>query len=369
MSRRIEVFATGTDSVQLIWRGGSSRPSLLELGPGSVELDPTVSLGAVTVGGLTPSTTYTIRLDGSRAGRARTLDRPEGRLLAKIATLSDLHIGETATGALPRLRSVRSRADWRRAHPVWCLAAAIDEIAAWSPDLLVAKGDIAHHNLPAEYAVANAELQRLGVPVLAIGGNHDGGNLRHSDFTSEMAAPGIRAGGPVQVDEFAGGARVITGDTRVEGHHDGSISPAGAAEICAAAANAGGPVLVLLHHQLMSTRIPLYYPHGVPHGEAEAFLNALAQVAPNAWISSGHTHRNRARRRGGLTITEVGSPKDFPGVWAGYELYERGIVQVVRRTEQPRALAWVELTRTTAGGSWGRWAPGSLADRCLVSRW
>ena len=41
-----------------------------------------------------------------------------GRLLARIATVSDLHMGETAFGRLPRLHSV-ARADV--AHPVVCL--------------------------------------------------------------------------------------------------------------------------------------------------------------------------------------------------------------------------------------------------------
>ena len=41
-------------------------------------------------------------------------------------------------------------------------------------------------------------------------------------------------------------------------------------------------------------------------------------------------------------VTEVGSVKDHPGTWAGYLVYEGGIVQTVRRIMDPTALAWTE---------------------------
>ena len=44
-------------------------------------------------------------------------------------------------------------------------------------------------------------------------------------------------------------------------------------------------------------------------------------------------------------VTEVGSTKDHPGTWAGYLVYEGGIVQTVRRIMDPTALAWTERAR------------------------
>ena len=61
--------------------------------------------------------------------------------------------------------------------------------------------------------------------------------------------------------------------------------------------------------------------------------------------------------------------KDYPGTWAGYLVYEGGIVQTVRRIMDPAALAWTERTRRNAMGAWGRWSPGRLTDRSFSHPW
>jgi hypothetical protein len=68
-------------------------------------------------------------------------------------------------------------------------------------------------------------------------------------------------------------------------------------------------------------------------------------------------------------VTEVASTKDHPGVWAGYAVYEGGIIQVVRRILHPDAMGWTELTRRAAGGAWGPYASGRLSDRCFTHVW
>ena len=363
VKRRIEVFAASTDAIQVVWRGRGAGFGVLEVGGRGVELSATDELGAATFRGLDPDTAYDVVLDGKRHATARTLPRPAGRMLGRVATVSDLHVGEIGTGHFPRIRSQRRPGAWRDAHPVWCLDACLDEIAAWSPDLLVAKGDLAHRNLPDEYDVVGKALLGQPAPVLAIPGNHDGGNLQHSSFDDEMDRIGLHAAAVQHHDLDS--AVVVVADTRVDGHHSGTIT-AVSDEICRTAAT-GRPALVLLHHQLMTERIPHYIPTGVPKGESDAFLDALDIAAPGALVSSGHTHRHRARRHRSITVTEVGSTKDFPGTWGWYEVYDGGITQTAWRIEEPRAIAWTELTKQTARGVWARWAPGSYDDRCLVT--
>ena len=116
----------------------------------------------------------------------------------------------------------------------------------------------------------------------------------------------------------------------------------------------------------MTTRFPYYLPVGIPKAEASPFLDAVEAARPGVLVTSGHTHRNRARRHGSLLVTEVGAPKDYPAVWAAYELYEGGVVQTVRRILEPRTLAWSERCRGTVATIWGRWSPGRLADRCIA---
>lgn len=368
MRRRLEIFAVGTEAAQVIWRGRSTGRDEFELGGNTLGVEPTVELGAWTVRGLTPDTAYDVRINGRRAGSLRTLPRPQGALLGRVATVSDLHVGETGVGHWPRLHSVRSTRDWRDAHPLWCAQAALAELADWEPDLLVVKGDLAHNNQQAEYDAIVPIITGAGIPTLAIGGNHDGGNHRTTEFEPAMARAGLPVPSGVQMHRV-GAARVLVADTRIDGHHAGTLESV-RDELWEKASEAtDGPVLVFLHHQFMTTRFPYYIPSGIAKDESETFLNRLATVAPNAFVSSGHTHRNRARRRGGLTITEVGSPKDFPGVWALYELYERGVVQTVWRVAEPRCLAWNELTKATARGVWERWAPGTLDDRCIATSW
>jgi Icc protein len=68
-------------------------------------------------------------------------------------------------------------------------------------------------------------------------------------------------------------------------------------------------------------------------------------------------------------VTEVGSTKDYPGVWAGYKVFEGGIIQLVRRTSDPDVMAWTEATRRAVNGQWRRWSPGRMADRCFTVDW
>ena len=76
------------------------------------------------------------------------------------------------------------------------------------------------------------------------------------------------------------------------------------------------------------------------------------------------------RRSGPLVLTEVGSPKDYPGTWAGYECYETGIVQTGPAHRRPgrHRVDPADLAHGRAR-MWGRWSPGRLADRCFVHLW
>jgi hypothetical protein len=67
--------------------------------------------------------------------------------------------------------------------------------------------------------------------------------------------------------------------------------------------------------------------------------------------------------------SEVGATNHFPGVWAGYRVFEGGLVQVVRRTAEPATLRWSEATRDALGGIWALWATGTMSDRCFTLDW
>jgi Icc protein len=124
-----------------------------------------------------------------------------------------------------------------------------------------------------------------------------------------------------------------------------------------------------LHHPPELRPYPTVYPPGIPYRVSIALLDAVAHANPSTFVTAGHRHRNRLYHYGGLTISEVGSTKDYPGVWAGYRVYEGGITQTVRRISRPDVLAWTEATRRAINGQWGLWAQGNLADRCFSLAW
>ena len=157
-------------------------------------------------------------------------------------------------------------------------------------------------------------------------------------------------------------------DSTADGHRSGHVHHV-TRGVLDALASAGTPAFVTMHHYAQRTRIPFFWPPGIDSAEANAFLAKIAAVQPATFISSGHTHRHRRRYVGPLVLTEVGSPKDFPGTWAGYVVHEGGIRQVVRRVVTPDLLRWTDYCANAALGLWGIWSPGLLSHRCFSHPW
>jgi len=368
--RRLEVFAVGPTWVQLTWSALGPGPVTVRAGDVEHHVDADGGPGAATLDGLAPCTAHEVVVagpgvpDGERRLRARTLTPPPGALLHRIATVSDVHLGSTGTGYL---RTIVEKPEPAVPHPERCARAAIAEARAWGADELLVKGDLVEHSDPAIWAVAGDVLAGFGGPVSMLPGNHERSHRGTTDPARALAAQGFALTTPLGHHDVPG-IRVVLVDTAVAGHDLGHVRSL-AADVADLAAGAGGPVLVALHHQLMRWRVPTYLPVGIAGPEAQVFLDLLAAANPHALVTSGHTHRHRRRHHGPVTITEVGSTKDFPGTWAGYEVYEGGIVQVVRRIAEPSAIRWTDHTRRAAAGVWQRWSPGRLEDRCFTRTW
>lgn len=405
------LFAVDATEAQLTWR---------DLGPGKVTIEAREVSGDPTMVSVTTSTTDggpgAVLVEGLRPGRShrlvvtgdglppdgvitevRTLDEPPGEELFRFATVSDLHLGERNFGYLGTMRESPTPAVF---HPERALAAALDEIRAWGAELVVAKGDVTNDGRVAEWESFGAALSRTGLPWEATIGNHDnrpvdrrrsrtqaalwvlrGGPLRSLLVRESHRGPAIE---PIRGLEHIGyrrdhpvfsvevpGLRLVLADTTVQSRHVGSFAPIADAVLdeAAAARRAGLPVLVAAHHFPMPFAVPHFWPPGIPSGEAAAFFRGLRQVNRRAFYTAGHTHRNRAYERSGIPCTEVGSPKDFPGTWAGYAVHDGGIRQVVWRVARPDVLQWTDRSRRAALGLWGWWSPGRRAARCLSHPW
>lgn len=368
--RRLEVFGVGTSWVQLTWSALGPGPVEVRAGDAIARVDADGGPGAVVLEGLAPHAAHVLELrgdglpDGPVRLTARTLAPPPGALLHRIATISDTHIGSTSTGYL---HTMVEKPEPEEAHPVRCARAAVRATRAWGADELIVKGDLVDHSDPRWWAVAADVLDEAGVPVSILPGNHEWSTRGDGDPAAGLAVHGFTLATPVAHHDRPG-IRVVLADTSLPGHDAGRARGI-ADEVIHRAADAEGPVLVALHHQLMRFAFPTYLPVGVAGPDARRFLDALGLANPHALVTSGHTHRHRRRHRGPVTVTEVGSTKDFPGTWAAYECYESGIVQTVRRIAEPSCIRWTDHTRRAALGIWQRWAPGRLGDRCFTRTW
>ena len=374
-ARRLRPFAVEDTTVQLVWG---------HLGPGPVHVRAAdTDLHVVTDGGpggvvleeLPPGRPIEIVLSGEGVpgGRllvpTRTLDRLPGEELFRLATISDLHLGSVAFGYRHTIVEEDSPLV---PHPERCAGAAIDDLMAWGAQRLVVKGDVTESGHAWEWRAFGrimAEPVARSIPVDVIAGNHDLSARKSIEPAAALVALdlGLALAGGVEVVDLPG-LRLVLVDATQPGHNHGRLFHR-VDEVVRSVRGARGGALIALHQHLQPHLVTEGWPWGVPWHESRQFIDAVAAAHPDTIITSGHTHRHRRWQRRGVTITQVGSPKDFPGVWAGYVVHEGGIRQIVRRITRPDCITCTERTRAAAFGAWGLAAPGRPSDRTFNLTW
>ena len=282
---------------------------------------------------------FDIARDDPRAANARAVPRPGGAELSRIATISDLHIGEDGFGMLPK---VRERSGSRDEHfTIRAARAAIAEAVAWGAELMVVKGDITWSARPGQWARAAELFAAAPVPIAAIVGNHDS-VPRGQDGRIWLIDAGVKALADRQ-DHVAAvdvaGLRVVLLHTDSHGHGPARVAATTRQELLAAiddAPTSARGTIVMAHHYPDRFSFASRYPRGIVVDDANELFADLSRLSrPPVLYTSGHTHRHRHYRRSTIDVAEVGATKDYPGVWAGYVVYEGGIRQVVRRIADP----------------------------------
>jgi 3',5'-cyclic-AMP phosphodiesterase len=300
----------------------------------------------------------------------RTLPRPPGELLSRVATVNDVHFGETECGRIddrsdgPIVRPDASDPP----HPETMNRAAAAEIAAIAPDAVIVKGDVSCDGTDDEFAAFEACYRSaFGDRLHVVRGNHDAYHGQSVyDGDAWITVPGLHIAllDTVIPTKTTGGLR----PAQIEWLDDrlGDVGAVGAGE----------PVIVMGHHQQW---IPGAAGHERRHDDyfglhpdASNALDAVCARHDNVLgYAAGHTHRHRVRTmaESRLPSIEVGCVKDFPGTWAEYRVYEGGVMQIVHRISSPGALAWSERCRglyRDFGVDYVAYAMGSLAERCFV---
>ena len=352
------MFAVDDTSVQVVWRGG-----IVELAGQPLVPADGAPVAAFTFDGLSPGDEVELRHDGNVVERVRLPAPPPGRLLSRVATISDLHVGEPRFGLLP---SVREPTGTSPRYAVRCASAAVAEAAAWGAELLVVRGDLTWSGRAAQWEQVASVFADAPMPVVTVLGNHDC-TPKGVDGRKWLADAGVRVVDDVDAVDVAG-LRIVLVHTPARGQRPGFVPEARrrrAVEL-AGAAPAGSGVLVVMHHYPDRYARPTRYPRGLSHRDAVALLRALP---PGTLVATGHSHRHRRYTREGIEVVESGSTKDYPGVWAGIAVHEGGVRHVVRRIEADAALAWTERTAGSVAGWWGRWTPGRRQSRCFTYAW
>ncbi|HEV7526478.1 MAG TPA: metallophosphoesterase [Acidimicrobiia bacterium] len=316
--------------------------------------------------GLDSDTTYPLTVAGAEPSallptEVTTLTPPPGRLLTTIATVNDVHFGETTCGILgtpEELGPVFTSGAGAEPYPEVMNRGAIDAIERLDPDAVLVKGDLTDRGTEEEYEAFLRAYSRLGDRMRHVRGNHDA-----------MITETIAATGPFTVD--LDGVRVAVLDTVRPGTDRGRISRDQLEWLDDVAADTSRPVLVFGHHHPWdpgsADRSDTYF--GINPDDSEALCAVIARREAIAGYFAGHTHRTRTRRFASardVPIVEIACVKDYPGAWAEYRVYEGGYVQLTRRIDAPAALEWTEKTRAMFAGLYRDYALGTVSDRCFA---
>jgi Icc protein len=307
--------------------------------------------------GLAPATDYDF--DGVAF---RTLPRPGGERLATIATVNDVHFGETECGRLEGhdVGPVLTSAAGSEPYPEVMNRAVAAEIAALGADLVVAKGDLTAHGLAAEYGAFEAVYRPpLGDRLVVTRGNHD-----HPASGPCFSVPMVEC-------RRLDGVTVAVVDTSRRGEGGGGLEAEQLDRLDGLAAGSDQPVLVFGHHPMRDADVEDWMGEasGLDGLSTTGLLDLVERRREIRGYFAGHTHRNRVKRflpGRDVAFGEVACTKDFPGSWAEYRVYEGGILAVHHRVSDPEALAWSESCRALVFGLYPQYALGAMSDRCFA---
>jgi len=359
-----ELFTVGTDEVVVTFRTDRAREVETRVGDRAVVTSGRYHSARVL--GLEPDLVYPLVVEGAEVSpllpaEVRTLATPAGRVLATVATVNDVHFGETQCGLLGMLEEIGpvfSSEPGAEPYPEVMNRGAIDAIAELAPDAVIVKGDLTDRGTEAEYEAFLRAYSRLGARMHHIRGNHDA-----------MVTESIAAYGPYSVE--LDGVTLALVDTVRPGTDRGRVSRTQLEWLDALAADTSQPVLVFGHHHpwdpASTDRSDSYF--GVNPDDSDALCAVIARREAIAGYFAGHTHRTRLRRFASarnVPIVEIACVKDYPGAWAEYRIYDGGYVQLTRRIGTPAALEWTEKTRGMFAGLYRDYALGDLNSRCFA---
>lgn len=201
-----------------------------------------------------------------------------------IIQLSDCHV--TAAASVP----------YRDSDPRMTLAAVIDAVLAWKPDLVLATGDLSEDASEASYDFLAEQFARLPMPVLGVPGNHDTAEgVRACVPRSAVDDPlvlsgvgGLHKAGKGAARETGAWQIILLGSAK-PGEIGGRFEASQLDRFEEALEGGSGPALVALHHQPWSVGSPWIDRYGL--AEPERFHAILARHPRVRLVLWGHVHQ------------------------------------------------------------------------------
>lgn len=185
---------------------------------------------------------------------------------------------------------------YRGRDPYAALTGLLPSIRQYEPDILLASGDLGEDASDLAYEWLAEQLMDLGVPVLAIPGNHD-----HADrIRQHFAASALSA--PLVFDTH--GWRLVLLNSAPSGQIAGSFDPGQLKLLEQSVAEAEAPVLIALHHQPVPVSSP--WIDRYPLLEPEKFWACLTPYPQVRVVCWGHIHQAFERQVNG--ILALGAP-------------------------------------------------------------
>ncbi|PZW45856.1 3',5'-cyclic AMP phosphodiesterase CpdA [Humitalea rosea] len=247
--------------------------------------------------------------------------------MTRIALLADLHFG---------------------AHDPALVSALEEDIALMAPDVVAVAGDLTYRARPEEFTAAARFLGGLGLPVVAVPGNHDIPSLSLFDRFLDPFRDWRLAMGPEMEPAWSNAEVGLLGLNTVrraalrKDWSAGRVSPPQLQRLAVRAAALPGRLLFVVAHH------PFLHPPGNETrgklGRAPLALAAFARLGITA-VLTGHLHRPTVIANPGapllvITGTAVSwrRPPGAQNAWSLIETAERGVI-VSHRAHGPAGFA------------------------------
>lgn len=199
--------------------------------------------------------------------------------MARFLHLTDLHVvaeGKTASGVLDTRAILLSTIDQ-----------IIDMLPALRPiDAVLVSGDLSDDGTADSYQFIREQLDRFGIPVLPIPGNHDHRENFRNAFSD---LPFLPDRGSINWQTTVKGTLIVGLDTLIEGSGSGEVNKDGLAFLSSAISQSvGAPTVVLMHHPPFKTGIK--FMDGIGLRNMDEFSSVMRATKNSVIILAGHVH-------------------------------------------------------------------------------